>query len=281
MRVTFIYILWDPRNNGKCYIGKSNNPTRRFLYGHCSVYTVIKTKKESWIKSLKNKGLKPILEVIDEVPISEWKFWEMYYISLYKSWGFSLTNGTLGGDGVTAEEAKRLNTPAAIFKRVKTRSNNATQRGYYVSEETKLKLRHINLGKKHSEQAKLKRSLKLKGRKWSSEVYNSRRKPKPLSHSIRMSKLHKGKSLSEETKTKIKHTLKSRVLSQEALVNIAKGNQNKGLKPILQYSLANEFLARWEGIKYAASALKVRNTDISACLTKKQKSAGGYRWVYA
>jgi hypothetical protein len=24
---TFIYILWDPRNNNKCYIGKADNPS--------------------------------------------------------------------------------------------------------------------------------------------------------------------------------------------------------------------------------------------------------------
>lgn len=39
------------------------------------------------------------LEEIDIVPTKEWKFWEKYYISLFKSWGFNLTNKNNGGGG--------------------------------------------------------------------------------------------------------------------------------------------------------------------------------------
>lgn len=48
-------------------------------------------------------GLKPIIEIIDEVPVSEWEFWEIYWISQFKTWGFDLTNGTEGGDCVINE----------------------------------------------------------------------------------------------------------------------------------------------------------------------------------
>jgi hypothetical protein len=34
-----------------------------------------------------NKNKKPIIEVIDEVNINEWEFWEMYWICQFKSWG--------------------------------------------------------------------------------------------------------------------------------------------------------------------------------------------------
>ena len=44
-------------------------------------------------------GFDIILEIIDEVPINEWKFWEMWYIELYKSWGFKLINKSKGGGG--------------------------------------------------------------------------------------------------------------------------------------------------------------------------------------
>jgi group I intron endonuclease len=96
-----IYILWDPRNNGKCYIGQAINSLKRYKYGHLSSYSLkAKTLKNSWLKSLLAQGLDPVLEILDEVPESEWPFWERYYISLYKSWGFNLMNGTLGGDGI-------------------------------------------------------------------------------------------------------------------------------------------------------------------------------------
>ena len=39
-------------------------------------------------------------EIIDEIPTSEWKFWERHYIWLYKSWGFSIDNKKCyGGNG--------------------------------------------------------------------------------------------------------------------------------------------------------------------------------------
>lgn len=59
-----IYYLKCPINNEVCYIGVSNNPKRRFIE-HCS-YTYEMNKKNNWIKSLKEIGLKPILEIVEE-----------------------------------------------------------------------------------------------------------------------------------------------------------------------------------------------------------------------
>lgn len=99
MKTTFIYILIDPTNNHVRYVGKTNNPIQRHK-GHIKErHSIHNTYKVNWIKSLDKKGLFPILETIDEVPLIEWEFWEMHYISLYKSFGFKLTNGTFGGDG--------------------------------------------------------------------------------------------------------------------------------------------------------------------------------------
>lgn len=94
---TYIYSLNCPITEEVRYIGKSNNPTKR-LNSHTSDKS--KNYKASWIKSLKEQNLKPVLEIIDEVSNLEWEFWEQHYISLYKSWNFKLTNLTNGGDGV-------------------------------------------------------------------------------------------------------------------------------------------------------------------------------------
>lgn len=99
MELVYIYSLKDPRDNQIKYIGKANNIDTR-LYTHTVNCNLVKnTPKIQWIKSLKDKGLKPIIEEIDCVLKSEWQFWEKHYISLYKSWGFNLKNYTLGGDG--------------------------------------------------------------------------------------------------------------------------------------------------------------------------------------
>jgi len=135
--LTYIYSLEYPEGNIR-YIGKSNNPKKRFS-NHLEDYKKLpKTYKKNWIKSLLKRGLKPILSIIDEVLQEEWPFWEIHYISLYKSWGFKLTNSTDGGEGTD---------------------------NFNHSEETKEKLRKFHIGKIHSEESKRKMSESRKGKK--------------------------------------------------------------------------------------------------------------------
>ena len=54
--------------------------------------------KNRWINSLKLKGLKPELVIIDEVDNLLWEEYEIKYIKLFKSFGADLTNKTKGGD---------------------------------------------------------------------------------------------------------------------------------------------------------------------------------------
>ena len=100
MKYTYIYILIDPRTNQVRYVGKADDCDKR-LDKHMYEGKNKNNHKANWIKGLIKENLKPILEMIDKVPYEEWQFWERHYISLYKSWGFKLTNNTMGGDGGT------------------------------------------------------------------------------------------------------------------------------------------------------------------------------------
>lgn len=100
MKHTYIYILSDPETQEIRYVGKTNNIKSRYK-AHLNKRHNIKSHKRNWIDSLLKKNLKPILEVIDVVPINEWIFWEQYWISQIKTWGFNLVNHTNGGDGLT------------------------------------------------------------------------------------------------------------------------------------------------------------------------------------
>lgn len=96
----YIYYLSDPITNQVRYVGKANNIKKR-LYCHLSKNNLIKpTHKNNWINSLLRENIKPLIEVIDEVPLSEWEFWEKYWISQFKTWDFDLTNKTDGGGKV-------------------------------------------------------------------------------------------------------------------------------------------------------------------------------------
>lgn len=95
--ITYIYSLSSKLDPNSKYIGYSSTPLRRYGEHLIGKYN---TTKCNWIKSLILKGELPRLELLDIVPLKEWEFWEEYYVSLYKSWGFNLVNSTFGGNGI-------------------------------------------------------------------------------------------------------------------------------------------------------------------------------------
>jgi hypothetical protein len=77
--MTRIYLL--ERNRVPFYVGKTLQKTKDRFYTH----------GERKINS-------EIIE-IDIVENNEWRFWESWYIELFKSWGFELENKNNGGGG--------------------------------------------------------------------------------------------------------------------------------------------------------------------------------------
>lgn len=101
-RTTFIYALIDPIEPDIIrYVGKANNMKSR-LIKHISESKKSKSFKNNWIKKLIHEGKKPEMILLKEVLISEWKYWEIFYIDKYKS--KILTNVTKGGDGGILED---------------------------------------------------------------------------------------------------------------------------------------------------------------------------------
>lgn len=99
MNKKFIYTLSDPNTNLVRYIGKTNNIRKRFKSHLSNSQLSEPTKKNNWIISLLRRGELPIIELLDEVDPIDVNFYETFYISLFRSWGFDLLNGTDGGDG--------------------------------------------------------------------------------------------------------------------------------------------------------------------------------------
>jgi hypothetical protein len=149
METTFIYALQDPNTNEIRYVGKSNEPSRR-LSEHLLENT--NTYKVNWIKSLGE--VHPNLITLDEVPMSEWGFWESYYIDLFRSWGFRLVNLTNGGDGVSNMSTEMKNR---ISNTLKTYYNNNGHplKGKPKPPKESERLRVMNVGKSiHTEEYK-------------------------------------------------------------------------------------------------------------------------------
>lgn len=182
-----IYSLNCPITGTPKYIGQTIRLPRERLASHLMVYK--NNKRNSWIKGLLLKGTKPVMEIIDEVPISEISFWEMHYISLYKSWGFDLKNGTHGGEyggRPTVDTRLKLRlaklgtkqTPETIAKRSASLKGNKNGVGYKKTEAQKLNSIANRKKFKHTEESKLKMSLSSKGKPKSDAHKLSLRKPK-------------------------------------------------------------------------------------------------------
>lgn len=99
MQKNLVYTLSDPRDNTIKYIGITSQKLTKRLATHCAEIKS-NTKKVNWIKSLKNIKLKPIITEIDCFnTYKEVLFFEQYWISQFRSWGFALLNLTDGGEG--------------------------------------------------------------------------------------------------------------------------------------------------------------------------------------
>ena len=148
--MVYIYTLTDPVSKQIKYVGKTKNIDRRY-YKHITEKRN-NTYKEQWIGGLKKKGLLPTIEILDEVEEDEWMFWEIWWISLFKSWNLKLTNISIGGEGAP------------------------------LSDETKEKIRLSKignkgrLGTKNTEESKLRMSLARRGKKQKKEHIEKRAK---------------------------------------------------------------------------------------------------------
>lgn len=144
MKKVFIYSLDCPITGVPRYVGKTTQTLKERLRQH------MKDKehnhKTNWIKSLKNKGGIPVLSVLDIITISEWKFWEQHYISLFKSWGFNLVNSSNGGDGSESftEETKLKISNSKLGIKNPRYGKPAPNKGIPISE-----IRRIETSKKH------------------------------------------------------------------------------------------------------------------------------------
>lgn len=161
-----IYVLKDPRNGKIRYVGKTVQSLKSRLYHHLKAKN--KSHKNSWIKSLTNNNLEPIIQLVDEIDYCEdWKWLECYWIAQFKSWGFNLTNMTDGGDG----NNNQVFSKEAILKRA-----NAI-RGKKRPKEVRDKISKSKMGNKLPESVKKKISKTLTGKKQSEKTKRKRYKP--------------------------------------------------------------------------------------------------------
>ncbi len=105
MRIVKIYTLAHPVTKEIRYIGKTRYSLSDRLCKHMITYE--RNHRANWIRMLKKEGLKPIIELLQEVPEDQWIECEKYWIAQFKAWGFRLLNLTEGGESGIISEACR------------------------------------------------------------------------------------------------------------------------------------------------------------------------------
>jgi len=180
--MTNIYALLDPLTNKIRYVGKANNINSR-LYQH--LRDNARTHKVSWIKSL--NGIKPVLILLDEIEEDEWEFWEIYWISQCKTWGFDLVNHSNGGQGV-------LGTKHTLEHKNKISNSN---KGKKHSEESKKLMSESRKGIIFSETHKQNLSKSHIGLKYNSENYGKHFERKIIQYDKEMNFIREWNSIKE------------------------------------------------------------------------------------
>lgn len=164
MTTTFIYELIDPRTNEVRYVGKSNNPIKR-LNDHLRNKNHNNQRKKIWVNELKALGIKPIVNIIDEVSKKEWEYWEILWIQRYKTWGANLLNIHKGGNEVPNIEEIKKKRVESIKKFWRNHPEKLIEKNKKISE-----------GVKNSTVAKWTPELHEKARKSQKEA-SKKRKP--------------------------------------------------------------------------------------------------------
>lgn len=258
MKKTYIYSLVCPLDGRVKYVGKANDPKGRFRK-HKSLGDVNKgdnIEKNKWIKSLLDKGLLPILEIIEEVGISEWKVKEKFYIKEYKDNGFELFNICGGGNGTSfgnsgsfVGKPKRavvcLNMDGSFV-----RSFDSAKEG---CEFLGCKINDVLVGKRK----------KCKGYTWLyKEKYDNFTEEELNSFILNVNTSNNGKN------------------ENSIVTRFKKGQISHNVKEVHQYTLDGYYIKTWQQARDAANEYNCTNGNITNCACGISKSAVGYKWSY-
>lgn len=258
MENVYIYALIDPRDNQVRYIGKSNDAKKRYK-NHFNSSRDKNTHKRNWINSVRRDGFKPELLILDEVPINKWQWWETFYISLYKTYGFKLVNYTRGGDGSTFGNK-------GSFKKGDIPHN----KGVACKEETKQKIRENYTPNKGSYKKIIQFDL----------FYNIIKRYDCISDAVRESSgFFANSKIGDCCSGRRKHH-RGFIWKYDDGSEIIKEKIVLLKKEVIQYDMELNEINNFNSIKDASKNTGIFEGGIIKCCKGKSITAGGYIWKY-
>jgi group I intron endonuclease len=283
-----IYKLIDPISNEIRYIGLTFNDLNQRLKSHCSEKS--KSHKSNWIQQLKSKGLKPIIESIEDNILSYDAvcYREIYWIEKYKSEGHPLTNMASGGNKnkkmsdetrkKMSDSAKNRNFKLVLSDETKILISERTKKRFESEHEReKLRISNKRYEDSKTEEQKINDILIQNPKK----VYQYDKDMNLISNypSIKNAERTTGISSSNIAKC-----CKHKVTFVSGYVWRFEGDltppKYKNRKEVLKYDIDMNLLEKYENIRKASLDTKVSDSGIRLCCNNKRSSAGGFIWKY-
>lgn len=239
-----------------------------------------------------------------------------FYQSDNRNFGYNIEHGG-NSVGKLSDETKKKIALANKNRSPETREKlrNAVL-GKKFSIEVRQKMSQSRIGREFSEDSRKKISDALTGIKRSDETkqkISDSKSGKKLTeeHKQKISESNKGRIVSEETRKKISEANTGRIMSEEQKRRLSEVNMghkgtpltkehkellsylathrteeqlekmaNAKKKPIVQLSKDGEFIRKFDSAKDVKEELNIDNSNIVACMKGRQKTAGGYKWMY-
>ena len=271
-KISYIYELIDPETNRVRYIGKTNNPKNR-LKKHLNECTKlgIWTPKNQWLFYLKNKGLKPIMNIIDKTSDEKINQLEIDYISKYRELYEDLTNDTDGGDGYnwigrkhtpdTIERLKLCHPSRKIILQFDLENNFIKK--YLSTREID---NELELNRRSVVRCCNGQTLLFKGYYFRfSDNFFPCELAKPIENMREIQKILDNSQL-EKLPTK----RKQKTIDNHIKIKEEKFKNKKPKKKYVQYDLEGNILGRFIGIMEASSKSGCHTQLISTCCKNKQ-----------
>lgn len=210
MRSTFIYVLIDPRDRQVRYVGKSVRPASR-LREHLQRARLGRASHlYCWIRSI---GAIPDIEVIDEVPDSDWQVAERFWIAYLRMVGADLVNATEGGEGIGQNPSPEV------------RRKMGANKGRVFSADVRLKMSLARMGRKPSKRtisALIERNKSIPFSDERRRKIGDAQRGKKISpeHRAALSAAHSGKKKPREFVEKLRKLSLERMNSEDEVVRI-------------------------------------------------------------
>lgn len=283
-----IYRLVDPLTKETRYIGLTFNDLKQRLKSHCSEKS--KSHKSNWIQQLKSKGLRPIIESIENniLTYDEVCDREVYWINKFKEEGHPLTNMASGGNKnkKMSDETRKKMSDSAKSRKFKL----------FLTEELKIKISKSS--KKRFENEEEREKLRISNKRYEESktpeqklndilIQNPKKVyqyDKDMNFISEYPSINNAAKLNNLSDSNISKCCKHKVAYVGGFVWRFEGDLSpskyKNRKVVQQFDYDMNLISEFENIRKASQSTNILDSCIRNCCNEKSKSAGGFIWKY-